>query len=290
MKIKEVAQLTDLPESTIRFYEEEGLISPEKEYMNGRYYRSYSEDDVHLLRTIGTLRKARFSMDEIRSMGSDPKSIEDICAQCCLRLREEVSALREISSTLSSLTADSIGSMFSLADALSEKTKNVELPARDIQVNFARFDSEQWDEPDPEPDPGTELIDRTNEKINRIMGAQPAEYVYSTGMFSNASPGKRMAMDEFSNVKNMGFESGYPTYMTEEKEYKTWARVLRIICGVVVGLFCAALMLMALLLYNDGSLGFMYRVTLNIVRRWYLFSLIPAAVFALATIFGQKKE
>lgn len=289
MKIKEVSVLTELPESTIRYYEDEGLISPAKEFMNGRYYRDYSESDVLLLKTIGILRKSRFSMDEIRLMSSDPESIKAICARCQLRLQEEAELLREISSALSNLNIDSIESMFSLAEALSEKAKNVELPARDIQVSFARFDSEQWDEPIT-PDPGEELISETNEKINRIMGSQPAEYVYSTGMFSNASPGKRMAMDEFTSAKNSEHEAGYPAYMAEVKEYKPWAKILRIICGLAIGLFCAALIIWAVLLYNGGSLGFLYGPTLNIVRHWYLFALLPTVIYAAASVWGQKKE
>ncbi|MBE6992641.1 MAG: DUF1097 domain-containing protein [Ruminococcaceae bacterium] len=147
------------------------------------------------------------------------------------------------------------------------------------------------EEPDIENNntPEAELVDSTNERINQIMGSQPAEYVYSTGVFSNASPGKRMAMDEFASAKNSEYESGYPPYMTEVKEYKPWAKVLRIICGVAIGLFCAALIIWVVLLYNGGSLGFLYGSTLNIVRHWYLFALIPTSVFALATIFGQKR-
>lgn len=288
MKIKEVSQLTELPESTIRFYEEEGLIVPEKEYLNGRYYRNYSEADVHLLKTLGILRKARFSMDEIRSMSSAPETIEGICALCRSRLNTEAAALREISTALSNLSGDSFSSMFSLANALSEKAKNVELPARDVQVNFARFDSEQWDEPAPEPDPGAELVDRTNEKINRIMGAQPESYVYSTGFYAS-SPNRRMAMDEFASAKNSGYESGYPAYMAEIKEYKLWAKVLRIVCGAAIALFCVSFLLSAFFEYGDVSRTLVKHISDFIVLRWYLFALIPAAGFALATILGQKK-
>ena len=85
---------------------------------------------------------------------------------------------------------------------------------------------------------GAELIDKTNEKINRAMGAQPAEYVYSTGLFSNASPGKRIAMDEFSAARDSGFESGYPSYMAEIKQYKPWAKLLRIISIAAFVVFC----------------------------------------------------
>lgn len=287
MKIKEVSQLTELPESTIRFYEDEGLISPEKEYINGRYYRNYSESDAQLLKAIGTLRKARFSMDEIRLMRSEPESIKTICAQCQLRLKEEAAVLREISSGLSALSTADIESMLSLADALSEKAKNVELPARDIQVSFARFDAEHWDEPGA-TDPGEELISETNDKINRIMGAQPESYVYSTGFYSS-SPSKRMAMDEFTSAKNAGYESGYPSYMANIKEYKLWAKLLRIVCVFSIALLCVSLMFSAFFEYGDVSRTLAKHISDYIVLHWYLFALIPAAVFALATIFGQKK-
>lgn len=38
MKIKAVIVKTGLTRKTIRFYEEEGLIQPEKTYYNGRVY------------------------------------------------------------------------------------------------------------------------------------------------------------------------------------------------------------------------------------------------------------
>ena len=38
MKIKAVSEKTGLTKKTIRFYEKEGLIHPEKTYYNGRAY------------------------------------------------------------------------------------------------------------------------------------------------------------------------------------------------------------------------------------------------------------
>ena len=36
MKIKEVSERTGLTKKTIRYYEAEGLLSPEKQWQNGR--------------------------------------------------------------------------------------------------------------------------------------------------------------------------------------------------------------------------------------------------------------
>ena len=44
MRIGEIAQLTGLSVSNIRFYEKKGLIGPQRE--DGSKYRNYTEDDL----------------------------------------------------------------------------------------------------------------------------------------------------------------------------------------------------------------------------------------------------
>ena len=75
MRISEVCKRTGLTERTIRYYEEEGLISPEKEERGGRIYRNYSEQEVSELETISSLRKLLFSVEEIKPWCKDPASI-----------------------------------------------------------------------------------------------------------------------------------------------------------------------------------------------------------------------
>ena len=68
MKIKEVSQKTGLSKKTIRFYEEEGLIEPEKTYQNGRAYRTYTQAHIQTLNDVALLRRARFSVGEMRQI------------------------------------------------------------------------------------------------------------------------------------------------------------------------------------------------------------------------------
>ena len=68
MKIKEVSQKTGLSKKTIRFYEEEGLIEPEKTYQNGRAYRTYTQAHIQTLNDVALLRRARFSVEEIKTI------------------------------------------------------------------------------------------------------------------------------------------------------------------------------------------------------------------------------
>ncbi len=66
MKINEVEAAVGVTKKNIRFYEEEGLITPRREPGNG--YRSYSQEDVERLRRIKLLRKLDVPLAEIREM------------------------------------------------------------------------------------------------------------------------------------------------------------------------------------------------------------------------------
>ena len=54
MTIKELERRTGLPRTSIRFYEQEGLLTPERRENN---YRDYSEDNVRTLEKIKLLRR-----------------------------------------------------------------------------------------------------------------------------------------------------------------------------------------------------------------------------------------
>ena len=59
MTIKELEQRTGLPRTSIRFYEQEELLHPERKENN---YRDYSEEDVRTLKKIKLLRFRQFSI------------------------------------------------------------------------------------------------------------------------------------------------------------------------------------------------------------------------------------
>ena len=75
MKINEVEALAGIAKKNIRFYEEQGLISPRRNPENG--YRDYREEDVLVLRRIRLLRKLDVPIDEIRLMLSGSHTVGD---------------------------------------------------------------------------------------------------------------------------------------------------------------------------------------------------------------------
>ena len=65
MTIKELEERTGMARANIRFYENEGLLSP-KRLANG--YRDYSEEDARTLEKIKLLRQLQLDIDTIRKV------------------------------------------------------------------------------------------------------------------------------------------------------------------------------------------------------------------------------
>lgn len=75
MKINQVEELVGITKKNIRFYEEQGLISPERNRDNG--YREYSLKDVELLNKIKLLRSLDVPIEEIRKLEIGEVSMMD---------------------------------------------------------------------------------------------------------------------------------------------------------------------------------------------------------------------
>lgn len=75
MKIKEVIAATGLTDRAIRLYIEHGLVTPENQKTyTGRNNYDFTQTDIERLEQIALLRKAEFSLEQIKSlmMGGDP--------------------------------------------------------------------------------------------------------------------------------------------------------------------------------------------------------------------------
>lgn len=75
MKINEVEALVGITRKNIRFYEEQGLLSPRRNSENG--YRDYGEEEVDTLRQIKLMRKLGVPLEEIRQMQSGTRTVGD---------------------------------------------------------------------------------------------------------------------------------------------------------------------------------------------------------------------
>ncbi len=90
MKINEVEKLLGIPMATIRFYEKEGLLTPQR---NENSYREYSEDDIQLIKKIIVFRKIGLSVEDIKHILEDELSLQNALSKNIISLHEKMKEL-----------------------------------------------------------------------------------------------------------------------------------------------------------------------------------------------------
>lgn len=78
MTIKEIENITGMTRANIRFYENEGFISP---FRNANGYRDYSQQDAEILQKIKLLRSLHISLEEIKALHTGSHSLSDTLEQ-----------------------------------------------------------------------------------------------------------------------------------------------------------------------------------------------------------------
>ena len=87
MKIYQVEELVGITKKNIRFYEDEGLLTPERNPENG--YRDYTLKDVRQLERIKLLRKLSIPIEEIRLLQQGKLSFSESMNRQIERLEKE---------------------------------------------------------------------------------------------------------------------------------------------------------------------------------------------------------
>ena len=67
MLIGQLSELVNLTKDTIRFYENEGLMTPVERSING--YKNYTNNHVEQLKLIKHAKELGFTLNEIKSLG-----------------------------------------------------------------------------------------------------------------------------------------------------------------------------------------------------------------------------
>lgn len=99
MKIQQVEELVGISKKNIRFYEEQGLLSPGRAE-NG--YREYGREDVLRLKEIKLLRKLAVPIEDIRAVLKGEGSLE----ACLTRQLREFDRQRESLSAMEGVTKE----------------------------------------------------------------------------------------------------------------------------------------------------------------------------------------
>lgn len=107
MNVGDAARLCGLPAKTIRYYEEIGLVKPDRA---GNGYRAYSRDDVHRLTFLKRARALGFSIDDCRQLtalhddrGRASQNVRSIASAHVETIERKVRELQAMRATLDKL-------------------------------------------------------------------------------------------------------------------------------------------------------------------------------------------
>ncbi|MFV3334393.1 MerR family transcriptional regulator [Pseudomonas sp. NY15437] len=98
MKIGELASLSGLAPSRIRFYEASGLIAPARRLANG--YRAYPPETLDLLEIIRSAQQTGFSLEEIRNLLPHSTPLENSHGELVAGLRRKVAEIEAMEQQL----------------------------------------------------------------------------------------------------------------------------------------------------------------------------------------------
>ena len=185
MKIKQLSQETGLTQKTIRYYEAQGLISPQWETKNGKRFRDYTDLDLDDLTHVAALRRAMFTVEEIRSMQDDPDQIPQLLNQYRLRMEQLAVETALLAKASRSLGPEDCGDFKALADGLEAAARTELAPKHSVEPHFGRFDPETI----------------SQEELRRLKQAQ--NNAYSAMVFYNlTSVAQRVPMgrEELANI------------------------------------------------------------------------------------------
>jgi len=109
MNIKEASARTNLPAKTIRYYEDIGLVQPDR---NANGYRAFEESDIHKLAFIGRARGLGFTVEECRTLlhlyedtTRTSAEVKSIALDHLSRIDQRIAEMKEMRKTLAHLVS-----------------------------------------------------------------------------------------------------------------------------------------------------------------------------------------
>ena len=137
MKIKDVITETGLTDRAIRLYIENGLVSPScNENYAGRKNIDFTQDDVETLKNIATLRKAGFSINEIKQirLGDEPcrKALEEFME----KTSQEIQSNKAVLEKLEAVAVKEDITMEVICESLNSVTEEKAVPTSDINFTL----------------------------------------------------------------------------------------------------------------------------------------------------------
>lgn len=135
MKIKQVIKETGLTDRAIRLYMENDLINPEyDENYNGRKSIDFSVNDVEQLKNIALLRKADFSIQEIKTLQMGGGTAQQTVKDYIKRVKEKIQFNTEIMEKIGALADEENITIETICEKLSTNLEDEKVPIEDMKA------------------------------------------------------------------------------------------------------------------------------------------------------------
>ena len=143
MKMKAVTELTGLTDRAVRLYIDNGLVRPEiSENYAGRKNIDFSEKDIETLGNISVLRKAGFSISEIRSLFCENDESRETLMLFIKNTEKQIEDKNDIVMRLKAFDEKREISVKAVCDALSSSVIDDKMPDEDM-VHSERDESDR---------------------------------------------------------------------------------------------------------------------------------------------------
>lgn len=144
MKMKDVIAETGLTDRAIRLYIENGLVSPScRESYTGRRNIDFTQEDVEELSNIAILRKAGFSIGEIKELRVDEQSCRRVLDEFMKKTSERIKSDKEVLQKLEAVAESETVTIKTICQSLNAVTKEKEIPKADTERSFGEK-VEKW--------------------------------------------------------------------------------------------------------------------------------------------------
>lgn len=145
MKIKDVTVRTGLTDKAVRLYIENELITPYTgENYTGRRSFAFSEENVQQLKNIATLRKAGFSLAEIKALQTGGDRTRETLRAFILHTREDAEQKTLILRKLEPLLEEEAVTAEIICESLEWETQQIHVPAEDLAPSYKERDTRNF--------------------------------------------------------------------------------------------------------------------------------------------------
>lgn len=137
MKIKEVINKTELTDKAIRLYIDNGLVTPSiDESYSGRKSIEFSDVDVERLNNIALLRKAGFSIADIKEITESDEKAQAVVKKFIEETENNIQHESDIIEKLRNIPAENGISMETICESLSKAVEEKQVPKEDLSISF----------------------------------------------------------------------------------------------------------------------------------------------------------